>query len=103
MAFSLEFLKFFSITRKFFLTVGQNNFGNKIPKTLIVFPPFAEYHNALVQNGVSDYDWTRFALDFEKAVVQRVLSNISLCNMVNMALPVMEFSSEGYKIRKYLG
>ena len=27
----LEFQKFFSITRPFFLTVGQNNFGNKIP------------------------------------------------------------------------
>ena len=51
-------------------------------KTLTVFPPFAEYHNALVQNGVCDYDWTDFALDFEKAIVQRVLSNISLCNMV---------------------
>ena len=29
-AFSLEFQFFFSITREFFLTVGQNNFGNKI-------------------------------------------------------------------------
>jgi hypothetical protein len=95
---------FFSITRTFFfLTVGQNNFGNKIPKTLIVFLPFAEYHNALVQNGVSDYDWTRFALDFEKAIVQRVLSNINLCNMVNLALPVVEFSRKGYKIRKDSG
>ena len=28
-AFSLKFLKFFSITKTFFLTVGQNNFGNK--------------------------------------------------------------------------
>ena len=27
----LEFLKFFAITRTFFLTVRQNNFGNKIP------------------------------------------------------------------------
>ena len=27
----LEFQKFFSITRTIFLTVGQNNFGNKIP------------------------------------------------------------------------
>ena len=26
-----EFVKFFSITRTIFLTVGQNNFGNKIP------------------------------------------------------------------------
>ena len=26
-----EFQKFFLITRQFFLTVGQNNFGNKIP------------------------------------------------------------------------
>ena len=31
MSFSLEFQKFFPITRTFFLTVGQNNFGNKIP------------------------------------------------------------------------
>ena len=29
--FSLEFQKIFSITRKNFLTEGQNNFGNKIP------------------------------------------------------------------------
>ena len=31
LAFSLKFQKFFSITNFFFLTVGQNNFGNKIP------------------------------------------------------------------------
>ena len=31
-AFSLEFPKIFSITRTFFLTVGQNNFENKILK-----------------------------------------------------------------------
>ena len=31
MAFSLEFQKFFSTLEQFFLTVGQNNFGNKIP------------------------------------------------------------------------
>ena len=30
-AFSFEFQKFFSISRGFFFTVGQNNFGNKIP------------------------------------------------------------------------
>ena len=30
-AFSFELQKFFSNTRTFFLTVGQNNFGNKIP------------------------------------------------------------------------
>ena len=30
-ALSLEFQKFFSVTRTIFLTVGQNNFGNKIP------------------------------------------------------------------------
>ena len=30
LAFSLESQKFFSITRTIFLTVGQNNFGNKI-------------------------------------------------------------------------
>ena len=31
LAFSLEFQKFFSIIRTFFLTVGQNNFGSKMP------------------------------------------------------------------------
>ena len=46
------------------------------------FHPFVEYHNTLVQNGVSDYDWARFASDFEKAIVERVLNNISICNMV---------------------
>ena len=30
-AFSLEFQKYISINRTFFLTIGQNNFGNKIP------------------------------------------------------------------------
>ena len=30
LVFSLEFQIFFSITRRFFLTVGQNNFGKKI-------------------------------------------------------------------------
>jgi hypothetical protein len=30
-AFSLEFQNLFSITKTIFLTVGQNNFGNKIP------------------------------------------------------------------------
>ena len=34
-AFSLEFRKFFSNTGTFFLTVGQNNFGNKIPKLFL--------------------------------------------------------------------
>ena len=34
-AFSLEFQKFFSI-EQFFLTVGQNNFGNKIPFLYLV-------------------------------------------------------------------
>ena len=29
--YNLEFQKFFSIIRTIFLTVGQNNFGNKIP------------------------------------------------------------------------
>ena len=37
MAFSLEFQNFFSRSlEQFFLTVGQNNFGNKIPLLLYV-------------------------------------------------------------------
>ena len=31
MAFSLKFQKFSQSLDQFFLTVGQNNFGNKIP------------------------------------------------------------------------
>ena len=36
-AFSLEFQTFFSITRTIFLTVGQNNFGSKIPKPTLIW------------------------------------------------------------------
>ena len=39
--FSLEFQKFFSITRTIFLTVDQNNFGNKIPYLYIRDGKFA--------------------------------------------------------------
>ena len=32
-----EFQKFFSTLEQFFLTVGQNNFGNKIPYFSVIF------------------------------------------------------------------
>ena len=49
---------------------------DKMNQTLMVSPFFVEYHNELVQNGVCDYDWSRFLLDFEKALVERVVGNI---------------------------
>ena len=55
---------------------------DKMNQTLMVSPFFVEYHNELVQNGVCDYDWSRFLLDFEKALVERVVVNISICNML---------------------
>ena len=47
-AFSLEFQKFFSITRPIFLTVGQNNFGNKI--LLLIHSKSAKVFSIIIQN-----------------------------------------------------
>ena len=44
----------------------------------------------MIQNGVSQYDWSRFSLDFEKALVEKVVSTISLCNMMKPKT-VMQF------------
>ena len=41
-----------------------------------------EYHNSLVEHGVTDYDWSRFSQDFEMALVTRCLSTINICNMM---------------------
>ena len=40
---SREFSKFLKSLEHFFLTVGQNNFGNKIPFLKILFDPYAIY------------------------------------------------------------
>ena len=45
-AFSLEFKSFSWSLEQFFLTVGQNNFGNKIP-----FSPFFKYFVRCVTRG----------------------------------------------------
>ena len=51
LAFSLEFQKLFSITRIFFfLTVGQNNFGNKIPLIIIQVSLFTFFSILLLCN-----------------------------------------------------
>ena len=42
LAFSLEFQKFFSITRTFFYHMGQNNFGNKIQISIFPYSFFWE-------------------------------------------------------------
>ena len=34
----------------------------------------------MVQNGVPDYDWSSYQLEFEKALVESVLMTIGLCN-----------------------
>ena len=44
------------------------------------FSSYLEYYNALVQNGVADYDWSNFSLDFEKALVEKAVGVISLFN-----------------------
>ena len=36
----------------------------------------------MVQNGVCDYDWSTFSLDFEKALVEKVLFFIKIWNMM---------------------
>ena len=43
---------------------------------------FIEFHNSLVENGVTDYDWSKFSLDMEKALVENVLVIINLCHQM---------------------
>ena len=44
------------------------------------FTSLVEYHDTLVQNGVTDYDWPGYQLEVEKALVESNLLTISLCN-----------------------
>merc|ERR1712170_244460 len=41
-----------------------------------------EYHNALVENGVTDYDWFRFSQDVEMALVEGCITRISWYSMM---------------------
>ena len=51
-----------------------------------------EYHNALVENGVTDYDWFRFSQDVEMAFVEGCISIISLCNIMKPQTVLKLFS-----------
>ena len=65
-AFSLEFQKFFSVTRTIFLTVCQNNFGNKIPFPLLLPMQGQDYFLAhlvayeLLKNCVNNIKFSAF-------------------------------------------
>ena len=65
MAFSLEFQKFFSL-EQFFLTVGQNNFGNKIPLLLkipnnkVIFLIFLKVVSGDLTIGLFNLDTLKF-------------------------------------------
>ena len=39
-----------------------------------------EYHNSLVEHGVTDYDWPKFLHDLEMALVELAIITIDLCN-----------------------
>ena len=41
-----------------------------------------EYHNALLDNGVTDYDWLKFEKDIEIALVDGILMLISMCTQM---------------------
>ena len=43
---------------------------------------FTEYHDSLVQNGVTDYDWSQFSLDMNTAMVDGLLNMFDLCGMM---------------------
>ena len=76
LAFSLEFQKFFSITRIFFLTVGENNFCNKIPLLFQVLLP------------VPDYVYTMLPLDQMKTMtfsITPVLFNVGINEKATLA------------------
>ena len=82
-----KFLKFFSITKPFFLTVGQNNFHNKIPRIGIrvwwnylmnsVFINFSHFNNMynvhIVVHG-------NLALRFKPVVWKSIILNCHLLN-----------------------
>ena len=36
----------------------------------------------MVEYGVSDYEWSRFSLDIEMAIVERMLLVINMCNNI---------------------
>ena len=40
---------------------------------------FVEYHNALIEHGVSDLDWPKFSHDIEMALVETVLLTLKMC------------------------
>ena len=63
-AFSLEFQKFFSITKQCFLTVGQNNFGNKIPFIAIALKKWVRQISkpscSFMYNHLSKFLWANW-------------------------------------------
>ena len=36
----------------------------------------------MVEYGVSDYEWSRFSLDIEMAIVERMIFVINMCNNI---------------------
>ena len=40
---------------------------------------FVEYHNSLIEHGVSDLDWPKFLHDVEMALVETVLLTLKMC------------------------
>ena len=90
-AFSLGILKFCSITRTFFLTVGQTNFGNKIPypwmtdafflriKFLILQYCYLRFNKMIFSEiWQGKGNWTQL-VDFIDIIVKNILFTYKIC------------------------
>ena len=47
----------------------------------------------MIENGVLDYDWSRFLQDFETALVEACISLISMCNDMNPQMFIRVFKA----------
>ena len=47
----------------------------------------------MIENGVLDYDWSRFLQDFETALVEACISLITMCNDMNPQMFVRVFKA----------
>ena len=76
-AFSLEFQKPFSMTEQFFLIVGQNNFGNKIP--FLMFSTKSEVILAMQQEQLKAWEDSHKMNTFEVLFEYLVCSALKCC------------------------
>ena len=47
----------------------------------------------MIENGVLDYDWSRFSQDFETALVEACISLITMCNEMSPQMFIRVFKA----------